>query len=293
MMVLGKSEREYEMDELFIWFGLVKRSKFMLLGHFLAFFVAACQLRMDSVLASMEERARTAVIAENPDLTEEQITEAATLMLPRRTPTQLALLPRRPGDPTLKIFSALTWEATSNWTVLDWTRYYIIRYSREAAFILVIVAGTCMNDAIHAGYLILSISILKNRTWDRVDELLVWMKRYNLLVMGSVLAYQAPFESLVGVWFANRENALCSSALDWILSRRFRSWFSAGQLGPDLFIFANMSCLRYLINSHEYAAVLEMDRQARSRTKTGDKAETWKRVRKYYVQCLKAMRARR
>ena len=68
--------------------------------------------------------------------------------------------------------------------------------------------------------------------------------------------------------------------------------FSAGQLGPDLFIFANMSCLRYLINSHEYAAVLEMDRQARSRTKTGDKAETWKRVRKYYVQCLKAMRER-
>ena len=85
---LGKSEREYEMDELFIWFGLVKRSKFMLLGHFLAFFVAACQLRMDSVLASMEERARTAVIAENPDLTEEQITEAATLMLPRRTPVR-------------------------------------------------------------------------------------------------------------------------------------------------------------------------------------------------------------
>ena len=41
---------------------------------------------MDSVLASMEERARTAVIAENPDLTEEQITEAATLMLPRRHP---------------------------------------------------------------------------------------------------------------------------------------------------------------------------------------------------------------
>lgn len=290
---LGKSEREYEMDELFIWFGLVKRSKFMLLGHFLAFFVAACQLRMDSVLASMEERARTAVIAENPDLAEEQITEAATLMLPRRTPTQLALLPRRPGDPTLKIFSALTWEATSNWTVLDWTRYYIIRYSREAAFILVIVAGTCMNDAIHAGYLILSISILKNRTWDRVDELLVWMKRYNLLVMGSVLAYQAPFESLVGVWFANRENALCSF-LHLIGFYRVDSvlGFSAGQLGPDLFIFANMSCLRYLINSHEYAAVLEMDRQARSRTKTGDKAETWKRVRKYYFQCLKAMRER-
>ena len=61
---------------------------------------------MDSVLASMEERARTAVIAENPDLTEEQITEAATLMLPRRTPTQLALLPRRPGDPAKNIFSS-------------------------------------------------------------------------------------------------------------------------------------------------------------------------------------------
>ena len=53
-----------------------------------------------------------------------------------------------------------------------------------------------------------------------------------------------------------------------------------------------MSCLRYLINSHEYAAVLEMDRQARSRTKTGDKADTWKRVRKYYLQCLKAMKER-
>ena len=290
---LGKSEREYETDELLVWFGLVKRSKYMLLGHFLAFFVAACQLRMDSVLASMEERARTAVIAENPDLEEEQITEAATLMLPRRTPTQLALLPRRPGDPTLKIFSALTWEATSNWTILDWTRYYIVRYSREAAFILVIVAGTCMNDVIHAGYLILSVSILKNRTWDRVDELLVWMKRYNLLIMGSVLAYQAPFESLVGVWFANRENTLCS-LLHLIGFYRVDSvlGFDAGQLGPDLFIFATMSCLRYLISSHEYAAVLEMDRQARSRTKTGDKAETWKRVRKYYLQCLKAMRER-
>jgi len=290
---LGKSEREYETDELLVWFGLVKRSKYMLLGHFLAFFVAVCQLRMDSVLASMEERARTAVIAENPDLEEEQITEAATLMLPRRTPTQLALLPRRPGDPSLKIFSALTWEATTNWTILDWTRYYTVRYSREAAFILVIVAGTCMNDVIHAGYLVLSISILKNRTWDRVDELLVWMKRYNLLIMGSVLAYQAPFESLVGVWFANRENALCSF-LHLIGFYRVDSvlGFSAGQLGPDLFIFATMSCLRYLINSHEYAAVLEMDRQARSRTKTGDKAETWKRVRKYYLQCLKAMRER-
>jgi len=289
----SKTEREYEADELLIWFALVKRSKYMLIGHFLAFFVAVCQLRMDSVLASMEERARTAVIAENPDLEEEHITQAATMMLPRRTPTQLALLPRRPGDPTLKIFSALTWEATTNWTIIDWTRYYVVRYSREVAFILVIVAGTCMNDVIHAGYLLLSISILRNRTWDKVDELLLWMKRYNLLIMGSVLAYQAPFESLVGAWFANRGNVLCSFLhivgfyrVDSVLG------FSAGQLGPDLLIFATMSCLRYLINSHEYAAVLEMDRQARSRTKTGDKADTWKRVRKYYLQCLKAMKER-
>jgi hypothetical protein len=48
-----------------------------------------------------------------------------SLLLPRVTPTQVALLPPRPGDPELlaQIIAPLTWEASRSYTFLEWARY--------------------------------------------------------------------------------------------------------------------------------------------------------------------------
>ena len=68
----------------------------MLFGYFSAFFIAACQLRMDAILAGLEERARLTIEAsqaEGEDMDDQMVAELVSTMIPRQTPTQTALLP--------------------------------------------------------------------------------------------------------------------------------------------------------------------------------------------------------
>ena len=96
----------------------------LLFGYFAAFFIAASQLRMDAVLAATEMGMRRASALDGDDMS--RIREGPLLRstetgmstdalsddssideflpdvhIPRVTATQVALLPRRPGDPPL------------------------------------------------------------------------------------------------------------------------------------------------------------------------------------------------
>jgi hypothetical protein len=120
-----------------------------LLGHFLAFFIAASQLRMDSILSATESAMSRAAWLDagaggggDNDTAEVAGSRPGggggggfglPLQVPRVTPTQVALLPPRPGDPELlaAVMAPLTWEASKTYTLLEWARYGMTRYALE------------------------------------------------------------------------------------------------------------------------------------------------------------------
>jgi hypothetical protein len=116
----------------------------LLFGYFAAFFIAASQLRMDAVLAATEMGMRRASALDGDDMsrigdpllrsTETGMSADALsddssideflpdVHIPRVTATQVALLPRRPGDPPLlaSIFRPLSAKYSARYTNLEW-----------------------------------------------------------------------------------------------------------------------------------------------------------------------------
>ena len=101
------------------------------------------------------------------------------------------------------VFAPLSWEASATWTLLEWVRYFYLRYAVEWALVSVIVLGTFSRDLIHIGYLILPFYFLRSRNALSKDGQtgLRLLQIYNITVIGAVLLYQAPMEALLGSWY--------------------------------------------------------------------------------------------
>ena len=86
-------------------------------------------------------------------------------MVPRRTPTQIALLPARTEESSYLdiLFAPLTWEASATCTILEWTRYFYLRYAVDWTLVMVMFFGTFSRDVLHLGYLILPFYFLRAR----------------------------------------------------------------------------------------------------------------------------------
>jgi len=129
-------------------------------------------------------------------------------MVPRQTPTQVALLPPETQETSYFdiLFAPLTWEASTNWTILEWMRYFYLRYAVDWALVMVIFFGTFSRDLMHVGYLILPFYFLRTRDSLSMDSLmgLRILQLYNVSVIGAILLYQAPLEGLLGDWYVSR-----------------------------------------------------------------------------------------
>lgn len=251
------------------WLAVYPCSKMMLFGYFSAFFIAACQLRMDAILAALEERARMtieATQAEGAELDEAMISELIATMVPRQTPTQVALLPPETQETSYFdiLFAPLTWEASTNWTILEWMRYFYLRYAVDWALVMVIFFGTFSRDLMHVGYLILPFYFLRTRDSLSMDSLmgLRILQLYNVSVIGAILLYQAPLEGLLGDWYVSVESE-CSllQGFGFYKLPTVLGWQS-GQLSPDLVIFAIVHLLRSIITQPTYKAAMIMRRQS-------------------------------
>ena len=291
------------------WLAMAPRSKWLLLGHFLAFFIAASQLRMDSVLAATEHALARVAALDAAVLEEENDPAAAGAtargsssawalpsQIPRVTATQVALLPPRPGDPELvsQVMGQLTWEATKTYTLLEWARYGMTRYALEFGLVAVFAAGTSSRDVLHGGYLVLALSFLRLRDAVMVkrDSLFRYLRYYNLAVIGLVLLHQAPLQGIFGT-MVGRDGTPCTwlhllglykvdSVLGW----------DEGQLGPDLLIFVLGYGMRALLESASYSRVVAMEREARSRAFHGAYARRVSWLRVQLKDCLTTMRER-
>jgi hypothetical protein len=251
------------------WLAVLPCSKMMLFGYFSAFFIAACQLRMDAILAGLEERARLTIEAsqaEGEDMDDQMVAELVSTMIPRQTPTQTALLPAQAQETSYMdiVFAPLSWEASATWTLLEWLRYFYLRYAVEWALVSVIVLGTFSRDLIHIGYLILPFYFLRSRNALSKDGQtgLRLLQIYNITVIGAVLLYQAPMEALLGSWYGPSDSE-CSFLqgmgfykLPTVLG------VQAGQLTTDLFIFGVVHLLRSIITQPKYKAAMVMMRQS-------------------------------
>jgi hypothetical protein len=190
----------------------------LLFGYFAAFFIAASQLRMDAVLAATEMGMRRASALDGDDMSriregplsrstsiDGMSTDALSddssideflpdVHIPRVTATQVALLPRRPGDPPLlaSIFRPLSAKYSARYTNLEWCRYFIVRYSLEVGLVSVLAVGTSSRDVLHGGYLVLALSFLRLRDAVMVkgDAAFRYMRYYNLACIGAALLYQ-------------------------------------------------------------------------------------------------------
>ena len=160
-------------------------------------------------------------------------------MIARQTPTQTALLPAQAQETSYMdiVFAPLSWEASATWTLLEWVRYFYLRYAVEWALVSVIVLGTFSRDLIHIGYLILPFYFLRSRNALSKDGQtgLRLLQIYNITVIGAVLLYQAPMEALLGSWYGPSDSE-CSFLqgmgfykLPTVLG------VQAGQLTTDLF----------------------------------------------------------
>ena len=202
--------------QLLRWLGMAPRDVGLLFGYFAAFFIAASQLRMDAVLAATEMGMRRASALDGDDMsrigdpllrsTETGMSTDALsddssideflpdVHIPRVTATQVALLPRRPGDPPLlaSIFRPLSAKYSARYTNLEWCRYFIVRYSLEVGLVSVLAVGTSSRDVLHGGYLVLALSFLRLRDAVMVkgDAAFRYMRYYNLACIGAALLYQ-------------------------------------------------------------------------------------------------------
>ena len=161
-------------------------------------------------------------------------------------------------------FAPLSWEASATWTLLEWVRYFYLRYAVEWALVSVIVLGTFSRDLIHIGYLILPFYFLRSRNALSKDGQtgLRLLQIYNITVIGAVLLYQAPMEALLGSWYGPSDSE-CSFLqgmgfykLPTVLG------VQAGQLTTDLFIFGVVHLLRSIITQPKYKAAMVMMRQS-------------------------------
>ena len=148
---------------------------------------------MDAILAALEERARMtieATQAEGAELDEAMISELIATMVPRQTPTQVALLPPETQETSYFdiLFAPLTWEASTNWTILEWMRYFYLRYAVDWALVMVIFFGTFSRDLMHVGYLILPFYFLRTRDSLSMDSLmgLRILQLYNVSVLSLI-----------------------------------------------------------------------------------------------------------
>lgn len=202
--------------QLLRWLGMAPRDVSLLFGYFTAYFIAASQLRMDAVLAATEMGMRRASALDGDDMSRIRdpllrstetgiITDALSddssideflpdVHIPRVTAAQVALLPRRPGDPPLlaSIFRPLSAKYSARYTNLEWCRYFIVRYSLEVGLVSVLAVGTSSRDVLHGGYLVLALSFLRLRDAVMVkgDAAFRYMRYYNLACIGTALLYQ-------------------------------------------------------------------------------------------------------
>jgi len=278
------------------WLAVLPCSKRTLFGYFVAFFISACQLRMDAILAALEERARMTVDAtqaDNASLDDDVLTELIMGMIPRQTPTQIALLPARGRETSYLdiIFAPLTWDASSTWTVLEWLRYFYLRYSVEWALILVIVFGTWSRDLMHVGYLVVSFYFLRSRDLliKRSGKSFKILQLYNVCIMGIVLLYQAPLEGLVGDWYVSfGDDCSILHGIGLYKLRTVLGW-SSGQLTADLLIFAVLHTLKNIMIHPEYDAVMAMRRKSREIEKVFNHTLTRAWIYNSLANCLRAL----
>ena len=266
---------------------MAPRDAGLLFGYFAAFFIAASQLRMDAVLAATEMGLRRAaaldgdgmsrmsdpLLGDGDAVSDDDSSDAflpPSAFVPRVTATQVALLPRRPGDPPAlaRIFRPLSWSASEKYTNLEWARYLVVRYSLEVGLVLVFAVGTSSRDVLHGGYLVLALSFLRLRDAIMVkgDAAFRYLRYYNLAAMGFALLYQAPLDEF-GIEYdpnpCTPSHMLGLYKVDSVLG------WDDGQLGPDLAIFVIGYGVRSMIQSRAYAAVVNMEREARASALAG------------------------
>ena len=228
--------------------------------------------------------------AEGAELDEAMISELIATMVPRQTPTQIALLPPETQETSYFdiVFAPLSWEASTNWTVLEWMRYFYLRYAVDWALVMVIFFGTFSRDLMHVGYLILPFYFLRTRDSLSMDSLmgLRILQLYNVSVIGAILLYQAPLEGLLGDWYVSVESE-CSllQGFGFYKLPTVLGWQS-GQLSPDLVIFAIVHLLRSIIIQPTYKAAMIMRRQSIEAERIVDDALKWGWIRESLATCL-------
>lgn len=276
------------------WLAVLPCSEMMLFGYFSAFFIAACQLRMDAILAALEERARMTIEAtraeSGEDLDEETISDLIATMVPRQTPTQMALLPAQTEESSYIdiLFAPLSWEASQTWTILEWVRYFYLRYAIDWALVAVIFFGTFSRDVIHLGYLILPFYFLRARKGLQKDDHtgLRLLQLYNVAVMGIVLLYQAPLEGLVGDWYASVGSDCSILQVVGLYKLPTVLGWGPGQLSSDLIVFAIVHLLRSTIVQRSYDVAMTMRLESVEAEKMMKSALQWGWIRESLKTCL-------
>lgn len=276
------------------WLAVLPCSEIMLFGYFSAFFIAACQLRMDAILAALEERARMTIEAmraeSGEDIDEETISDLIASMVPRQTPTQMALLPARTEESSYIdiLFAPLSWEASKTWTILEWVRYFYLRYAIDWALVAVIFFGTFSRDVMHLGYLILPCYFLRARHGLQKDDHmgLRLLQLYNVAVMSVVLLYQAPLEGLFGDWYASVGSDCSILQVIGLYKLPTVLGWGPGQLSSDLTVFAIVHLLRSTIVQRSYDVAMAMRLESVEAETIMKSALQWMWIRESLKTCL-------
>lgn len=277
--------------------------------HFLVFFIAACSLRADKTLVDTEDDVLYAAALdglgvadafedeseEEEDEEEEQEESSvsllreervgvsgsrtaraehrAYLLLPRVTPTQCAMLPKRKKtleeDDDTRIFAPLTWSNSQEFTSLEWSRFVFVRYALEFGLIGIFASGAASRDLTHLGYLLLSLTFLRVRDVVMVKGDSIWryMRWYNLFAMASACCWTLVFGGvetfgggLSGYQYdAHTDDASSTCSTAHVLGIAPQS----GTLLPDVVNFGITYLLTLVLKSKTHASIVLMEREAR------------------------------
>ena len=145
--------------------------------------------------------------------------------------------------------------------------------------------GTC-----YGGYLVLALSFLRLRDAIMVkgDAVFRYLRYYNLAAMGFALLYQAPLDEF-GIEYdrIRAPRRTCSACTRWT-----PCWGGRRAARSDLAIFVLGYGVRSMIQSRAYAAVVNMEREARAAALAGGMSRRAEWLRARVRECLVAMRTR-
>lgn len=128
------------------------------------------------------------------------------------------------------LFMPVAYSSMSQWSLLDWSRYHLLKHSLDLVLVCVAALCTMQKDLLHAVYLAITLVFFRqrhrlmtataadsssssSREWQLDRRQFQWLPIFNFCVMLATLIYQVSSNTVVECQLASYTYASCRALL--------------------------------------------------------------------------------